>query len=223
MRGVERGATPRRGAASRSIRLERNPRTLTYSPGTMRRRRASHSQRGGRRPRGDVSPTGRVFFTRPGRSNFASRGPRTAVHCTGSGGIYTEAVRLAGRTSHAAIRQYAHPRRRRRPRVDGRNAFRDHELTGVGRGAGQRFGTVSATTSPRELPIPRRHRRAPIKAYCSHVSGGDQRVALAHYNFWPASCCARGNRESCDTQFSKSVVAPSYSQDSVRRSRRKCV
>ena len=133
-------------------------------------------------------------FTRPGRSNFASRGPRTAVHCTGSGGIYTRLSRLAGRTSHAAIRQYVHPQRRRRPRVDGRNAFRDHELTGVGRGAGQRFGTVSATTSPRELPIPRRHRRAPIKAYCSHVSGGDQRVALAHYNYWPASCCARGNR-----------------------------
>ena len=43
-----------------------------------------------------------------------------------------------------------------------------------------------------EMPvIPRRHRRAPIKAYCSHISGGDQRVALAHYNFWPASCCAR--------------------------------
>ena len=124
------------------------------------------------------------------------------MHCTGSGGIYTRLSRLAGRTSHAATRQYVHPQRRRRPRVDGRNAFRDHELTGVGRGAGQRFGTVSATTSPRELPIPRRHRRAPIKAYCSHVSGGDQRVALAHYNYWPASCCARGNRE-VDTKFSR--------------------
>ena len=44
---------------------------------------------------------------------------------------------------------------------------------------------------------------------------------MAHYNYWPASCCARGNRESGDTQFSKSGVAPSYSQGSVRRSRRK--
>ena len=63
MRGVERGANRRAAVPPRSIRLERNPRTLTYSPGTMRRRRAPHSQRGGRRPRGDVSPTGRVFHT----------------------------------------------------------------------------------------------------------------------------------------------------------------
>ena len=38
-------------------------------------------------------------FTRPGRLNVASRGPRTAVHSTGSGGIYTRLSRLAGRTA----------------------------------------------------------------------------------------------------------------------------
>ena len=104
LRGVERGATRRAAVPPRSIRLERNPRTLTYSPGTMRRRRAPHSQRGGRRPRGDVSPTGRVFHTarsiKVGASQPSNRRPCHRIRRN----LY-EAVATRRTHSHAVIRQ----------------------------------------------------------------------------------------------------------------------
>ena len=122
MRGVERGATRRAAVPPRSIRLERNPKTLTYSPGTMRRRRAPHSQRGGRRPRGDVSPTGRVFHTarsiKVGASQPSNRRPCHRIRRN----LY-EAVATRRTHSHAVIRQKfisttaAVPRRRPRART----------------------------------------------------------------------------------------------------------
>ena len=107
LRGVERGATRRAPRCRLSIRLERNPRTLTYSTSTTRQRRAPHSQRGGRRPRGDVSPTGRVFHTarsiKVGASQPSNRRPCHRIRRN----LY-EAVAARRTHSHAAIRQYVH-------------------------------------------------------------------------------------------------------------------
>ena len=139
---ASRGATRRAAVPPRSIRLERNPKTLTYSPGTMRRRRAPHSQRGGRRPRGDVSPTGRVFHTarsiKVGASQPSNRRPCHRIRRN----LY-EAVATRRTHSHAVIRQKfisttaAVPRRRprartRRPRRAG--------VDGISRGGGGLFG-----------------------------------------------------------------------------------
>ena len=112
LRGVERGAPARRGAASLDS-LDRGP--IHYLHTVLAQRADAGLPTASAAAAVPAATSHRQVerFTRPGRSNFASRGPRTAVHCTGSGGIYTRLSRLAGRTSHAAIRQYAHPRRRR--------------------------------------------------------------------------------------------------------------
>ena len=85
-----------------------------------------------------------------------------------------------------------------------------------------------ASGSARRRPRPRRVSFRSLVAIDAHRSrrivptsaGGTSESPWLITIFGPL-VVVRGNRESGDTQFSKSGVAPSYSQGSVRRSRRK--
>ena len=130
LRGVERGAPARRGAASLDS-LDRGP--IHYLHTVLAQRADAGLPTASAAAAVPAATSHRQVerFTRPGRSNFASRGPRTAVHCTGSGGIYTRLSRLAGCT---ATQQYV-------------NTF----ILGDGGGLASTAATHTATTSSLEL------------------------------------------------------------------------